>query len=315
MVWGFLICFVSEQKGVKRFSLVMYNGGSRGGGGLHPGRLSALSRPPTRDKLRCPNLSLGPLESPRRGRAGAPSSRPAAGPGASAVAERHQHSRRPRCSALYEAPCPSSPFASRDEGEDTRGGSAAARRVCGCAGRKLHRPQSGSFQARGLPLALPADGPGSCELQRPPPRLGQSPGSSSFQTTNGPKTTLSRGGLPGPVPGRAQAGRTPRCRQDPPRPPGPSGGFRGASQARSVPLPNGSEPPAPPGWPQLLALSPSRGAAAAPQPLTPLSARRRGPLRRSLGRRLRRRVPAEEAAPQPHHLHPAAGTSPLLSAP
>lgn len=49
--------------------------------------------------------------------------------------------------------------------------------------------------------------------------------------------------------------------------------------------------------------------------LTRLSARRRSPLRRSLHRRLRRRVPAKEAAPQPHHLHPAAGRSPLLPAP
>lgn len=60
---------------------------------------------------------------------------------------------------------------------------------------------------------------------------------------------------------------------------------------------------------------PRPGAPGARRPLTRLSARRRCPLRRSLRRRLRRRLPAQEAAPQPHHLHLAAGRSPLLCAP
>lgn len=64
-------------------------------------------------------------------------------------------------------------------------------------------------------------------------------------------------------------------------------------------------------WPGAgAALPPPLSAPQPPRlPLTRLSARRRGPLRSSLRRRLRRRVPAEEAAPQPHHLHPAAGRS------
>ena len=47
------------------------------------------------------------------------------------------------------------------------------------------------------------------------------------------------------------------------------------------------------------------------RPATPprLSARRRCPFRSTLRRRLRRRVPAQEAASQPHYLHPAAGRS------
>lgn len=158
-----LFCQRTEREGSgSARAPVMCNRGSREGrvcsteGGLHPGGPSALSRPPTRDKLPVPQSSpRAPRNTPSgkgRGSLVQPRCRvPALQPWPSPTTAPTAPGAR-RCTKL---PCPCSPSASGHEGEEMGGGSAAARRVCGCAGRKLPAAPSCSFQARGASPCSP----------------------------------------------------------------------------------------------------------------------------------------------------------------
>lgn len=299
VLFCFLPCFVSERKGRGTFQPghrgCITGGAAKAavcapGGGLHPGRPSALSRPPTRDKLSVPHSPPRTPRTPstphsRRGMAGAPSSRPAVQPRPSpASAPAAPSARRSTKTRVRVRGSPPGVRAS------TRGAARLGRcseGVCSSAGREPPAAPAPLLRAQEFPRARPAGRPGSREVELPSPPLGQSLLPSSFKTQMAredlfqaglPLTRVSLGrqdpqepaGRPSPVE-HSLPRRLPRCLPGRPRCSGlPARGGGAALPARSVPLPSTFEPPVLSRWPRAPALCPipTRGAVGA-APLHP----------------------------------------------
>lgn len=178
------------------------------------------------------------------------------------MAEPHQCSRRPRCSALYEAPGPCSPFASGDEGEHTGGGSAAARSVKTAGG-----PSPAPSRHGGFPLLSRQPG-GALRGRAAVATPGSKPRLFVLLKYKRPEKDPFPGrAAPHPLPGEFRSAGPPSAGRTPPKPGGAPAVLPRPAELLGAPRQWGSTP-------RPLRPAPERLRAAGPPALCPPSLRR-----------------------------------------